>query len=375
MISLDFNYIRKQPDNLLKLAIEYIMKKGETTWFEVKRGLPRGQIKKLPKTVSSIANSGGGLIFYGWDEEKGIFSNIEIDDCQSVILQQSKKCKPVIPLEFHTTTIEDKQCLIVGIPALRIPVKDENDVYYLRIGSHTREIEESELLSTVDHFQRSLEGHLYIEDFLETLKQVKRDFFCTEIQSESKELEKLGGELFFDISKNWIIIFQEWLGESPLEYPIRIHFNKWKKNLPSSESWNLSIKIMKWIDNIFAILESIEEMNLDELKRLIRDKSFRIKKETNHRRCLTTLVNQENLWNFTDDRIFIKKENGGYTVFQNEAEKNIETNISKLNKLDKDSVEKEILNHNRKKCVENSKRLVQNIILEIEKLESSLCIN
>ncbi|GAH59362.1 unnamed protein product, partial [marine sediment metagenome] len=215
MIYLEFDLLRKQDDRLLSFLVEYIMKKGEIEWFEVKKGLNKYQNRKLPKLISSLANRGGGIIFYGWDEKENDFSDIKTDYAQSIIVQQSKKCKPAIPLEFHIIKTGNNEGLFVGIPALNTPVKDENEKCYIRIGSHIRDITETELVNTIDQFKHKKQGHLYIENLIEKLHEVNRGYFCRQIESLSQNIEECENQLIKTINDFWKILFIEWLGESP----------------------------------------------------------------------------------------------------------------------------------------------------------------
>ncbi|GAH78942.1 unnamed protein product, partial [marine sediment metagenome] len=95
--------------------------------------------------------------------------------------------------------------------------------------------------------------------------------------------------------------------------------------------------------------------------------------ETNHRKCLTTFVNQENIWNFADARIFLIKEEGKYRIYQDEASKNIITTIGSLDTLDKELAEEIISNHNKKRCIASLKELIETIVIELKKIINVIC--
>lgn len=370
---MGFEFLEKQSDKLLAKFIAYLMEKGEMEWFETKRGLPKGEIKKIPTLLSSISNRGGGLIFYGWDEEKEIFSSIIPDQIQRIVNQQSDKCNPKINVKYHIIKKNKVLGLFVGVPALNMPVMNDERKFFLRVGSHKKEVSKNDLLES-NNIKKGLKGHLYIGNFKQIFFDVVIKDFCEGIKKNISLLLGFSEKLYNEITNKWEIKFDKWLGNPPYNFPLRVNFNQWKKNAERNIQNDLIISIQKWIDELYDSLILLEEKyNVDTLKKTLKDLSYREKNKTNHRKSLTTLISQDNLWNFTDARIFIKKITDKFIIYQDEANKDLKYDIASINNLDKIIVEKIILEHNRKKCIEKTNQLLDIIFLELYKLKKTLC--
>jgi len=368
---IEFKFLTNQSDNHLVELIQFILKKGEIEWFEAKRSY--GDLKELPKLLSSISNKGGGLIFYGYDAKKKNFVNINPDKLEQVINQKSDMCEPKLIVEYHIINNNNKIGLFCGIPAMEKPVMDNNKRYYLRKGSHKKEVTK-ERVQEIIHKRKIKKGHLYMEKFKQCLYKVAKIKFCNKIDYYIESFEFLGEKLISQILNQWEIKFEPWLGDSDQNYPLRIHFKSWKRN-PKNDSYNeLKINILNLIKEIIELLSLLEnKYNFDILNKTLKDLSVKENGETHHRRCLTTLVNQEKMWNFTDARIFIKKENDNFLIYQDEAGKDLIKNIACIDNVNKSEIEKIITKHNRKKCSIKAKEIVETIKLELNKIKSTIC--
>ncbi len=370
---MGFDFLLKQSDNLLTDFIIHLMEKGEREWFEVKRGLPRNERTKLPTLLSSISNRGGGLIFYGWDEENNVFWDVDPDNFQGIINQQSKKCTPNINVKFHIIKSNKIRGLFVGVPVLDEPVMNEEKKFFLRVGSHKKEVTKKEI-QDLDHFRNSQKGHIYMSDFKRSFFEVIEKKFCENIKENINQMQSFGKKLFHEIFNSWEINFKLWLGNPPYSFPKRVLYNEWKKDISNNTQTNLTNVIIKWVEEIYNKLELLEEKyNVDNLKVLLKDLSFRAEKKTNHRKCLVTLVNQDNFWNFADARISVIEHENGYQIIQEEANKEVKYDIATTDKLDKDVIEKIILKHSREKCLNIARNLFDKILLELQKMEETIC--
>ena len=370
---MGFSFLKKQSDSLLVELIINVLKKGEIEWFEAKRSY--GDLKELSKLLSSISNNGGGLIFYGYDAKKKNFINIDPDKLEQVINQKSNLCDPKLIVNYHIIENKNNLGLFVGVPALNKPVLDNNKKYYLRIGSHKKEVTKEEIQEIIKK-RKIKKGHLYMEKFKHFLFEVTKTKFCNEIDSYIDSFETLGGKLINEILTQWEIKYEPWLGDSNQQFPIRINFKSWKRNPKNNSFHKLKINILNLIEEIIELVILLEEKyNINTLKQTIKDLSVKENGETHHRRCLTTLVNQEKMWNFTDARIYVKKEKDGFFIYQDEAGKDLVKNIVNIGKIDKEEIEEIITKHNRKKCSIKAMEIIDTILLEMNKIKSTLCIN
>lgn len=368
---MGFDYLKKQSDSLLTKLVVNLMEKGEIEWFESKRSY--GDLKEVPTLLSSISNNGGGLIFYGWDEVKKDFYNIDPDKLERIINQKSNLCHPKIIVKYHIIKNNKNLGLFVGVPAMDNPVMDDKKKYYLRVGSHKKEVSRKVVLESI-HNRKKQKGHLYVENFKHSLFDVAKKKFCDEIDQYVDSLSSFCDELYYEILNNFVIDFETWLGDSTQNFPIRVRFKKWKKSIEKDSYNDLAVNILKWIDEIYELLVLLEEKyNVDSIKELLKDLSHKENGETHHRRCLTTLLNQEKMWNFTDARIFVKKEENNLVIYQDEAGKDLAINIGNIDTLDMSKVEEIISVHNRKKCSDKAKQLIDAIYLELQKMKNTLC--
>lgn len=125
-------------------SYELYIQNGENQQIEFKKDLPSNDIK-LMKTISAFANTEGGIIFLGVDDEGKIigFDRPKIEDSLSDKIRNT--CDPPIEIDIHRFELK-------GIPLIAIIVPNgKNKPYlvkgtpYIRHGATSREITRIEL--------------------------------------------------------------------------------------------------------------------------------------------------------------------------------------------------------------------------------------
>ena len=367
-------------DDLLFETVRYLMMKkgGEREWFEVKRGL--ADIPKFSKLIAGLSNSGGGLIYYGWDENSNIPANIKRDDIERVLLPEIKKCIPEITIEFHPIKSKGIFGLFVGIPALTTPVKlKKTNEYVLRKGGHNVVLnDKSRLLESQKHFLDNSSGHIYLTNYFEIIKEFEPRFYADKLAPLTSRLSNLQSELLLDIIKNWKIQFGSWLGEAPSDFPIYIKFNSWFPPDKETKSYELKQRIIGLCQSITDILVRIDDfenfiVNTNQLKTVIIDNSFNeAENPVNHRKCLKTLILRQNIWNFADARIMLDKVDNNFLIYHDSSYRDFKRTISTINNLSKQSIETIVENHVKRGYSNHIKTLFSRISVGLASIITSL---
>ena len=145
---------------------------GESQTVEYKASLPK-QSEKYLKTVIAFANSGGGQLVFGIEDDSrrvvGLDNNTLFKTMDAVINSISDSCEPRIVPDLSLKTIDDKTVLIVSItPGTQKPsYLKSRGLYqgtYIRVGSTSRLVEGYTLKELIlEGSNRSYDQQLYPE--------------------------------------------------------------------------------------------------------------------------------------------------------------------------------------------------------------------
>ncbi|MCE7736675.1 MAG: ATP-binding protein [Candidatus Heimdallarchaeota archaeon] len=370
-------FIENYDSNILSEFVNHMMTKeeGENDWFEVKRGLPPQQLQKFSRMISALSNTGGGLIYYGWDEKINTFSDVDTDDLENKLLSQTGLTFPKILIEFKAINHNGIRGLFVGIPAMDKPVQDKrsND-WLIRIGGHKTTVKDALVISkTQSHLLNRQTGHLY----LSKIKQIINKVIPKTLKSELKEWEdhfaSLQECIITDIRKNWEIDFQDWYNSNP-EFPIRVWYKAWKHNHKDGESYTLQQKVITDISIILEKLGKYSEndvLNIDfsKIVLLLRDLTKNeTKNPTNHRRDLFTLISRQNIWNFSHTAISVYQNGNMFSLVQNTSGRNHSEELTKIIEYKKEIIEQTILGIIKDGYYKSVKQLFEDIFVELNSL-------
>ncbi|KZX10326.1 RNA-binding domain-containing protein [Methanobrevibacter filiformis] len=123
------------------MDIHDILDEGENTKIEFKEHMSEGAYK----TISSFANTEGGILLYGISDDKEI---IGIDSSEKNVRDITNKIVTKIEINPHIDLIkiDKKKILLIQVEKSFRPIS-YNGKYYMRIGSTTREMPENELIT------------------------------------------------------------------------------------------------------------------------------------------------------------------------------------------------------------------------------------
>ncbi len=197
-----------------------LLKKEEGNKLEFKESFN----KNVLKTISAFANSNGGLIILGIDNEKKI-RGIELND-QSYQKISNKIIDSLgIMPDVEAIPLEDERhVLIIEVKKSAIPISFEGR-YFKRIGNTTREMNFEELKDffrkdmrwerlTSEKFSEDELDEKEIKDFLELAKSTGRLTGFTGSEPLSEILEKLGLLENGNITNGCMLLF----GKNPQQY-------------------------------------------------------------------------------------------------------------------------------------------------------------
>jgi hypothetical protein len=308
-IFFDYNSFRRHfTDDFLTFLIVSEGFKGESPIIEFKKAYNDKKAKKIALIIASLANSESGILFFGWDEEKKHFSDVDVEKLEQQVIQLiSNFISPNLQCLIHKLKHPFGYGLFISVPrdGKIHSVKKETAI---RVGSHTTILGASEIIKLDKSLFSRNKGHIQLitlenqykeqfdikkEDFkayitlfegLHTLKKIKTDLIC--------------------LPKNWKLDIKEWHFDKSISGIFRIPFQRW---VPQSVSPLIS-KANNLIDQLTMTLSNrpFKPGENVHLINLLRDSSLKKNNLTNHRRCLNTYVTQNNPWNFTDWKYLIE---------------------------------------------------------------------
>jgi len=95
-------------------SLKEVIRSGEGSQVEFKKTL--SQLEKVAKTLVSFANSKGGLILVGVQDDKYVIGVNDVEE-ETFILDQATQfyCKPVVKIEIREELVYGKTVLVVDV--------------------------------------------------------------------------------------------------------------------------------------------------------------------------------------------------------------------------------------------------------------------
>lgn len=352
--------------------------KGESDTIEFKKLINNKKQSAYAEIISSIANTKSGILFIGWDEETKDFYSIELESTEQKIVQANSLIVPLLEIEIRKISNNIGSFLVVSIPNDKY-LHSVNNKYYYRSGSHKIEISANDITLQSNFISKLEKGSNYIpkiESKYSNLYNKQIHYFTSMIYV--KDLVKLINENkknIIELPLAWDIDFLPWQLRVPLKSPFRVKFSQW---IPQEDSKFIK-KVIYRINLVITELKSISltNANYNLLIKLIRDETYRYGDKTNHRRCLTTYLNRENPWNFTDWKFLLEQnENSKLRLYYEEGTKDKAIAPRQLdvgtfeeqNIPDEKHIENLITDWVRKKYILSSEKLISDTLINAEKV-------
>lgn len=241
-------------------SLEEIIKTGESKTIEFKEFFPSNI--KIAKTIIAFANTAGGKLIIGVNDESKIVGLEDIDifewqDRISSILYDS--CHPNIMPEFYTSNIAGKMLFIVEVSRgsllpYYLKTKGKNEGTYIRIGA-TNRIASFDNIVDLERQRRNLSFDEEI-DYDIDYKSINYDFLKKEYRGIGKEInvEKLKNLKLLKEENNKIYPTKAFLILSGLYENCVIKCSKFKGN-----SVDFFVDRKEFTGNIFSLLDNAEK--------------------------------------------------------------------------------------------------------------------
>jgi hypothetical protein len=146
--SHDYRYLPKEDGVILEdsdLQLMDIISKGENETVEFKSTLEPQSQRQFIETVVSFANTNGGTIFIGVDDN-AVIKGFSGDAKAQILDLVQGNCEPTINVQIRSTQIGEHQILIVDVPGgENKPYFYSNRGIFVRRGSSDRQINRMEL--------------------------------------------------------------------------------------------------------------------------------------------------------------------------------------------------------------------------------------
>ena len=126
---------------------EILIAGGETQELEFKRELDNGF--RLVQSVVAFANTDGGIILVGVDDNAKVVGTDVDSDAEKVEEWIERRCDPPVTVSFDKVALDDKRVLAIRVPkGVHSPCQHrENGVVYVRRGATDRPASRTELQS------------------------------------------------------------------------------------------------------------------------------------------------------------------------------------------------------------------------------------
>jgi ATP-dependent DNA helicase RecG len=127
-----------------------LIRGGEDTFLELKVKLSNSE--KIAQEVVALANTGGGLIVFGVNDQMRVEG---VDDAESVQEELVRICReeiqpPLVPYIDRIAFDNGRRVVALDVDGKRRPYRTRDGRYYLRIGSEKREASREELSGLLD---------------------------------------------------------------------------------------------------------------------------------------------------------------------------------------------------------------------------------
>ena len=150
-------------DRKLVMIIQTEGNRGETPYFEFKRDLNPKKDVETAEIIMTFANADSGILFYGWDQTKKDFCDINPEVIEQKVIQWTEKLiTPSVPVETRIICHPKGRGLLILIPAVKHLVSVKNKIK-ARKGSHKVSLSGTTLTQVIRRRNKKPLGHLYLD--------------------------------------------------------------------------------------------------------------------------------------------------------------------------------------------------------------------
>src|SRR5437773_11681009 len=144
-------YVFSTPAQLTsRVELLRLVRGGEDTFLEIKVNLSNSE--ELAQDIVALANTGGGLIVFGVNDQMRIAG---VDDPESVQDELVRICRDeiqpaIVPFIDRVAFDSGRRIVALDVEGRRRPYRTREGRFYLRIGSEKREASREELSALLD---------------------------------------------------------------------------------------------------------------------------------------------------------------------------------------------------------------------------------
>jgi len=120
---------------------EHILQEGEGTLIEFKSSFS----SSIAKEIVAFANTAGGRIFIGIDNNNEIVGSSLTNDAKSRIQDIANSCTPRVPIQIESLIYDDKEITVVTVPESRDKPVQCSDGFFLREGANSQKMRRDEI--------------------------------------------------------------------------------------------------------------------------------------------------------------------------------------------------------------------------------------
>ena len=205
----------------LKQYINY--EEFENKYFELKEIVSHKNYEKWAKTITAFANTEGGKIFFGVDDDENV-TGIDKEQLKLDILYINdicdKKIHPSVQYDFNKIKIDEDKYLLELIVSknVELPVwltrSDEQDVIYIRrdgesVIAHGKQIEELVLRNKRQPFDKKFTNINYFDLSFNDLSNLYQSSNKTEEIITLKQLKSFDAVSLNDVVSNGLYLFSD----------------------------------------------------------------------------------------------------------------------------------------------------------------------
>lgn len=165
--------------SMKKIRFEQILQEGEGTFIEFKSSFS----SSLAKEIVAFANTAGGRIFIGVDDNNNAVGASLTNDMRSRIQDIGNSCTPRVPLQIESITYQAKEIIVVTIPESRDKPVQCGEGFFLREGANSQKMRRDEIF-----YYAQKTGKIRYETQLRTDFKYPRDFDETKFNNTIKRI-------------------------------------------------------------------------------------------------------------------------------------------------------------------------------------------
>jgi ATP-dependent DNA helicase RecG len=165
--------------SMKKIRFEQILQEGEGTFIEFKSSFSSA----LAKEIVAFANTAGGRIFIGVNDNNDVVGASLTNDMRSRIQDIGNSCTPRVPLHIESITYQNKEIIAVTIPESRDKPVQCADGFFLREGANSQKMRRDEIF-----YYAQKTGKIRYETQLRTDFKYPQDFDETKFNNIIKRI-------------------------------------------------------------------------------------------------------------------------------------------------------------------------------------------